>query len=397
MATLRALPVTDVVLVDAGFSARPLKQALESSGYRVHTVGARSTDALAMENPRHHFLDYSNVNDLCRLIEQLKPTAVLPGCTDLSYEVCCQLAESGLVEGFESSDSLRQLHDKAAFRALCQRHHIFSPQTFVSIDEALSAACSLVIKPTDAFSGKGITILEAPTRASIRSAQEAAMGASRSKNCVMEECVKGQLFSFSAFLSAGSVDQAFTVIEFGFVNPLVVDTSFVVHAESTEIILARYTEVLCAALGITNGLFHVQYILTADGPCLIEVTRRCPGDLYSELIYRTSGFDYAARYTSGFLEATSPAVSKSPNDTCYNHVIRHTVTGNKTGYLASLEFKKSEALKGWYPLAVSGAAMAPSPAGRVGVAFYGVNSSEARDELVQLIGNDELVSICYSG
>jgi predicted ATP-grasp superfamily ATP-dependent carboligase len=75
--------VTDVVLVDAGFSARPLKQAMETAGYRVHTVGARNTDALAIENPQHHFLDYSNVNDLRKLIEQLKPSAVLPGCTDL--------------------------------------------------------------------------------------------------------------------------------------------------------------------------------------------------------------------------------------------------------------------------------------------------------------------------
>ena len=389
--------MADVVLVDAGFSARPLKQAMEAAGYRVHTVGARNTDALAIENPQHHFLDYSNVNDLRKLIEQLNPTAVLPGCTDLSYEVCCQLADSGLLEGFESSDRLCQLHDKAAFRALCQKLQILAPQTFASIDEALSASCPLVVKPTDAFSGKGITVLEAPTSASIRSAQKAAIGASRSKNFVMEECVKGQLFSFSAFLSAGSVDQAFSVIEFGFVNPLVVDTSFVVGANKTEIILAHYTEVLCAALGITNGLFHIQYILTADGPCLIEVTRRCPGDLYSELIYRTLGFDYAARYTSSFLVPTRPAVARSPGDTGYRHVIRHTVTGRKMGYLTSLEFKNSEALTAWYPLAVSGAEMAPSPSGRVGVAFYGVNSAQARDELVQLIGNDELVSIRYSG
>ena len=170
--------MTDVVLVDAGFAARPLKQAIETAGYCVHTVGVRNTDALAIENRRHHFLDYSNVNDLRKLIEQLKPAAVLPGCTDLSYEVCCQLAESGLIEGFESSDNLRQLHDKAAFRALCQRHDILAPQTFASIDEALSASCPLVVKPTDAFSGKGITVLEAPTSASIRFAQEAAIGAS---------------------------------------------------------------------------------------------------------------------------------------------------------------------------------------------------------------------------
>lgn len=370
---------------------------METAGYRVHSVGARNTDALAIENPEHHFLDYANVNDLRKLIEQLKPSAVLPGCTDLSYEVCCQLADSGLIEGFESRDNLRQLHDKAAFRALCQSHDILAPQTFASIDEALSASCPLVVKPTDSFSGKGITVLEAPTSASLRSAQEAAMGASRSQNFVIEECVKGQLFSFSAFLSAGRVDQCFSVIEFGFVNPLVVDTSFVVEAKSTEIILARYTQVLCAALGITNGLFHIQYILTADGPCLIEVARRCPGDLYSELIYRSLGFDYAARYTNSFLPATRPAVPRPPSDTRHHRVIRHTVTGSKTGYLASLEFKNSEALTAWYPLAASGAAMAPSPSGRVGVAFYGVNSARARDELVQCISNDEMVSICYSG
>ena len=133
--------MADVVLVDAGFSARPLKQAMEAAGYRVHTVGARSTDALALENPLHHALDYSNVDDLGKLVEQIKPTAVLPGCTDLSYEVCCQLAESGLIDGFESIETLYQLHDKAAFRALCQRHNVLAPQTFESIDEALSASC----------------------------------------------------------------------------------------------------------------------------------------------------------------------------------------------------------------------------------------------------------------
>ena len=387
----------DVVLVDSGFSARPLKQAMETVGYRVHTVGARTSDALAIENSLHHVLDYSNVDDLGRLIEQIKPTAVLPGCTDLSYEVCCQLAEIGLIDGFESIETLRQLHDKAAFRSLCQRHNILAPQTFESIDEALSASCPLVIKPTDAFSGKGITVLEAPTHATILSAQGAAMAVSRSKTFVMEERVMGQLFSFSAFLTDGRVERAVNVIEFGFVNPLVVDTSFVVDSKPAESTLTRSIEVLCGALGLQDGLFHVQYILTADGPSFIEVTRRCPGDLYSELIYRTSGFDYAARYTNSFLQASAPAGSKTHNQPVHKHAIRHTITGSKVGHLASLAFKNAGALRAWYPLAATGSAMAPSPAGRVGVAFYEADSAHARDELVELISSDRLVSIHYSG
>jgi biotin carboxylase len=395
--SLKALQVADVILVDAGFSARPLKHAMEAAGYRVHTVGARTSDALASENPRHHVLDYSNVDDLGKLVEQIKPTAVLPGCTDVSYEVCCQLAESGLIDGFESMETLHQLHDKAAFRSLCQRHNILVPQTFESIDEALSASCPMIIKPTDAFSGKGITVLEAPTHATILAAQRAAIAVSRSKSFVMEERVAGQLFSFSAFLTGGSVERAVNVIEFGFVNPLVVDTSFVVDSKPVESTLTRSIEMLCGALGLEDGLFHVQYILTADGPCLIEVTRRCPGDLYSELIYRTSGFDYAARYTNSFLQASRPAVSKTLDHAVHKHAIRHTITGRKMGYLASLAFKNAEALKAWYPLAATGSAMAPSPAGRVGVAFYEVGSAHARDELVKLISNDRLVSIHYSG
>jgi biotin carboxylase len=389
--------VADVVLVDAGFSARPLKQAMEAAGYRVHTVGARSTDALALENPLHHALDYSNVDDLGKLVEQIKPAAVLPGCTDLSYEVCCQLAESGLIDGFESIETLYQLHDKAAFRLLCQRHNVLAPQTFESIDEALSASCPLVVKPTDAFSGKGITILGAPTRATVFSAQDVARSVSRSKSFLIEEFVSGQLFSFSAFLTGGRVERAFNVIEFGFVNPLVVDTSFLVDSKPVENTLTQSVEVLCGALGLKDGLLHVQYILTPGGPCLIEVTRRCPGDLYSELVSRTSGFDYAARFTNSFLQTSRTAASKASNEAAYKHTIRHTITGTKTGYLASLAFKNAEALKAWYPLATTGSMMAPSPSGRVGVAFYEVDSAHARDELVKLISNDKLVSIHYSG
>ena len=74
----------DVLLVDGGFSARPLKQAAEALGYCVHTVGINATDALAAENPNHHLVNYSDVRALTELITRLKPSYVIPGCTDLS-------------------------------------------------------------------------------------------------------------------------------------------------------------------------------------------------------------------------------------------------------------------------------------------------------------------------
>lgn len=74
----------DVLLVDGGFSARPLKQAAEALGYCVHTVGVNAADALAAENPNHHLVNYSDVRALTELVTRLKPSYVIPGCTDLS-------------------------------------------------------------------------------------------------------------------------------------------------------------------------------------------------------------------------------------------------------------------------------------------------------------------------
>jgi biotin carboxylase len=387
----------EVLLVDAGFSARPLKLSLEAAGYRVHTVGARATDALAAENPNHHLVDYSRYDELSRLIDRVKPVQILPGCTDISYEMCCELTAKGVITGFEGVDTLRQLQDKSAFRDLCQRCNVPAPRKFNSVEGALSGACPIIIKPSDAFSGKGITVLQKPSKIKIESALSLAKSVSRSKTVVFEEFISGQLFSFSAFLSKGEVARSFSVIEFGFVNPLVVDTSYVVGAGEVERLLSSYTKLLCADLGITEGLFHIQYILTEEGPFLIEVTRRCPGDLYCELIRRATGFDYAAGFVSAFLTASQFSPPQSTDVHGYQNTIRHTVTGRKTGHLTSLEFNCSAAPAAWYPLAVSGATLAPSPAGRVGVAFYEVSSERARDELVELIADDLLVSICYSG
>ena len=386
--------MSDVLLVDAGFSARPLKRALEGGGYRVHTVGARPTDALATENPHHHLIDYSNVDALASLIDDLNPVNVIPGCTDLSYEVCSQLVDKGLIQGLESSAALRQLHNKAEFRDLCVAQNIPVPTRFNSEQEALSAACPLAVKPADAFSGKGITILPAPNPASLTSAVADARAFSRTQSVVIEQFVSGQLFSYSAFLWQGKVEQAFSVVEYGFVNPLVVDTSYVVSRASVEERLRGYTERLCSALGLTSGLFHIQYIDAESGPSLIEVTRRCPGDLYSELIQRATGFDYSARYVSSFL--AEPLGMTGSMGTPAPFTVRHTLTGRVTGYLSHAEFLKPQQIRAWYPLASSGVAMSPSPGGRVGVAFLESKSVKERDQLVADISSGRFATIHYS-
>lgn len=384
----------DVLLVDAGFSARPLKQAAEALGHCVHTVGINAADALAAENPNHHLVDYSDVVAMTELVTRLNPDCVIPGCTDLSYEVCCQLTDLGVITGFEGSASLRHLHNKAAFRDLCSRCNVPAPQKFESVREALVASCPLVVKPTDAYSGRGITILETPTETCLAAAVNAARAVSRLGEVVIEQFIRGQLHSFSAFLCEGRAEQVFNVVEFGYANPLVVDTSYVVPATGVERELSKHTETLCGALGLSEGLFHVQYILQDGNPYFVEVTRRCPGDLYGELIHRATGFDYAGYYVGSFLGQSPPYTPSSVIEN--KQVVRHTVASQVDGHLESLQFSNAGSLKAWYPLAVSGAELAPSPRGRIGVAFFEVGSTGARDDLVERIKIGAVTSVRHS-
>jgi hypothetical protein len=81
----------NVLLVDTSFSAKPIYDYLMRTGYEVFVVGAKPDDALAKSVPNYINLDYSDTNELSKLIENLKIDFLVPGGNDLSYKVCSQI------------------------------------------------------------------------------------------------------------------------------------------------------------------------------------------------------------------------------------------------------------------------------------------------------------------
>jgi len=253
------------------------------------------------------------------------------------------------------------------------------PKTFATPEAAIGAPGSLVIKPIDAYSGKGVQVLHEPTRDAIKDALSVASCASSRGGAVIEEFVRGQLHSYSAFLEAGKVQIAFNVVEFGSVNPFVVDTSYVVVERPFESELKADVEALAAALDISQGLMHLQYIASETQYWLIEPTRRCPGDLYSELIQRSTGYPYAEAYISAFVGSGLP----KPAQLRPAYTVRHTLAADREGVLDHVQFLNRARPAGWYPLASSGALLSPSPGGRVAVAFFNATSASERSSLVE--------------
>lgn len=362
-----------VLLVDTNFSSAPIHDALEALGLEVFVCGGRPADSLARKSDRYVELDYSDPAAVSALARQLGLRAIVPGSNDLSYTVCAGLADEGLPAFTDPQATWITLNAKDAFRVYAQRLGLPVPAVF---DPAGSLPqVPVIVKPSEAFSGRGIRVLHEPGAAALAEAIAAAAAVSRNGKVVVEEYVEGQLYSHSAFLRSGAIYADFFVEEHCTANPYAVDTSWVVEDLPAAIMatVRSAIETLSRDLGLRDGLVHTQFIRCGDGARLIEITRRCPGDRYGDLINLSTGFPYALHYALPLLGRVVEGVQDTR---LCRRVLRHTLSGRTAMSFDAWACTRPLHILRYLPLCTSGEQLREGPQGRVGVVF--LEESEAR-------------------
>lgn len=357
-----------------------------AKGHEVFVVGGNPDEPLAKICPNFIQLDYSDTPALNSFIEREGFDFIVPGCTDVSYKVCAEV-NRGRFPGIDSEEATRRINEKSEFRALASQLAIPVPKV-VGFEEALELEC-VIIKPVDSFSGRGISILRKPGRETLAKAHEDACGFSKSREALIEEFVTGQLYSHSAFLEDGEVVADFIVREDCTTNPFTVDTSCVVFDFDPGLLqaLRNNTCKLFKHLGLQNGLIHSQCILGQGRYWMIEVTRRCPGDLYALLIEMSTGYPYGASYAASFLGEAALPRSAGP---LKERIIRHTATSRKGESLWGFCFTQPVDLRFFVPLAEAGEYIKPSPYGRAGVFFLATKSDDEQSAIYESLLNGGL-------
>lgn len=378
-----------ILLVDTNFSSAPIWRALLEDGHDVHVVGGNPVDCLAKASPHHWQLDYSDTAGLSALVNEEGFDYLVPGCTDRSYESCLTVGR-GRFPGFDSSEAASTISHKAQFRRVAAQLDLPVPRLHASIADA--DGNPVIVKPVDAFSGKGITILRGADAAAGYAAIERARDASPSGQYLIEDFVEGQLYSHSAFLRDRKVAYDFLVQENCTANPFVVDTSRVLEGATQNALLSTLRtciETLAAHLNLTDGLLHTQFIGSAERVWLIELTRRCPGDLYSQLIELSTGFPYARCYAMSFLGQAMG----SPAQHGLRPIMRHTITVPAAQGLDHVRFLRPTHIERYVPLALVGDPLLPSPSSRVAVIFCSEGNQIALEELYEAALHRELYSV----
>jgi hypothetical protein len=146
----------------------------------------------------------------------------------------------------------------------------------------------------------------------------------------------GTHHGFTCFIHQARVGFWFADDEQYFRNPFLVSgtsaPSSLPAAAAQELIDA--TERIASHLGLVDGLMHLQCVMTSAGPRVIELCRRCPGDLYPRFVQLATGFDYARSVVQAEL-GQLPAGGSAPTRSC---VVRRCLMASQNGTLRAVHW-----------------------------------------------------------
>lgn len=362
------------MMLDAGFASLPLQHAVKKSGFntlvcsgKVDDAGMKCADVPVVQN-------YADTDAVLAIASENKIMALLPGVTDVSYLSGSRVAWTLGLAGFDHPDVSDTIFLKDKFRAWASRKGFPVPQAAWNAEQSRQLTLPLLVKPVDAYSGKGIT--KVTDWAMLDSAIETARSASSSRQYVVETFCEGALYSHSAFIRNGVIASEFFVDEYCTVYPWQVNSSCLSQKLTPAMrdSISECLQSIISDLQLVDGLLHTQFIASEDRFWLIELTRRCPGDLYSRLIELSTGVAYSDWFVAPFLGKSAPVAPLRPVQKRY--IARHTLSVDRQIRFLGYAFQPLPAdLLEIIPLTTPGNLVRPAPSDRAGLVF-----AEFRDD-----------------
>jgi len=214
-----------------------------------------------------------------------------------------------------SEESAANATSKASMRRLWRSIPQHSPSFAVvdNQDEAEAAARKLayfplVLKPDRSLGGsRGVTVVHSVCEVASAFTIAKAGGLPHS-SVVIEQCVHGTEHSAEVLIWNGRTSVLCIGQKVKSVPPYRVDISVQYPAPLTVVQrdeVAQMCDLSVKALGITQGVAHVEFCYTRSGPVLFELGARCGGGHTPQIAHHVSGVDE-------FVEACRMACGMAP-------------------------------------------------------------------------------------
>lgn len=306
------------------------------------------------------------VAEIVRLHRETGVTGVLPGleyAVEAAAEAAAALGLPGLGTG-----AARTLRDKIRLREATTAAGMAAP-VFGELASAGDLAAFLarvpdretVLKPANRQASLGVRFLPPGARADeVTRAWQATTGADEGAQIadrpmtwryLAEERLAGPEVSVEALVAEGRLLFLSITAKTTADGPYPVELGHVLPAAlpaATDAALRAGMEALVGAVGIGSGILCAEWIVTADGPVLVECAGRCPGDSLMELLALAWGGDFH-HHLADVLRGEVPVLPRTPAR-CAAIRFLHAPPGTVTGVEGAQE---ARALPGVRELAVT--------------------------------------------
>lgn len=260
-----------------------------------------------------HFTDFSNegnsINDICKYAKEKQIDAVLSGfefMSSITVKVASRLKLP--THDHMKADALR---NKGLMYEQFLKHNVPTAKTLVvdSLEQLQNIKESIIfptiIKPADNGGSCGVSkvhnfdeLINCYNNI-IENSIEFPHGFQLSKQVLLQEVLDGKEFSVEIAITNGHpqvlcitdkmTTEGIYFAELGHTLPSM-------ESHENQNIITEIALKSIQALGLKNGVAHVELKFTKEGPKIIEVGARLPGDYIPELLEQALGIDEAEVY-----------------------------------------------------------------------------------------------------
>lgn len=326
--------ISDIALIK---QAREMGLYVITSGYNPRLPGH------AFGNEYAPF-DYSDYDGMTALAERLQVDAVSQGCSDNCALTAAYIGEKLGLKGHDTFENAQIIHRKDYFKKFAGEIGLQSPvsKRIFTVGDACEFGerygYPVIIKPTDLGGGQGISV--AYDASELESSVKKAFEASRVKHVIVEQYLTGGTFSFTTFIVRQKVAFWATFNDYSYKNRYMTNSG-IVPADNEAMVTAeliRETEKVAKALGLVDGLLHMQYMVRDGHPMIIEMMRRMPGNDSTSASSNYTGVnvrEWVLRAECG--EDLSGIPQRKQPEKIYGY---HTVMSGENGILDHIEISE---------------------------------------------------------
>jgi carbamoylphosphate synthase large subunit len=238
----------------------------------------------------------SDVNNLEKLAFKNQVNGVLAGASEFNIEKALTLSERLGLPFYCTRQQWETCSNKKHFKQLCLANDVpVAKEYLIDTTNINRIKYPVIVKPVDSSSGTGIGICQNDDE--LLNAYNKAVSLSKTKQAIVEEFIKGDIFSAGYTIKDGEFSLTYTVDKYlnssGETAPL----------PQANILPSRYTEKyledlnakvinMLKSIGLTNGFLAIQGILNDEGLHFIETNYRLAGSSYYRMTSKINGINY---------------------------------------------------------------------------------------------------------